>query len=90
MAYPGGNQNHDDRVVKLVSECTGVSYARTILSTHSFDMPTDVFRWNPTVYHRDWDRFEQFCEMIAGREDIFYGTNKEILEMYKEEQQIAL
>ena len=26
-----------------------------------------------------WDRFEAFCNMIGGREDIFYGTNREVL-----------
>ena len=27
----------------------------------------------------NWDVFEQFCRMIAGRADIFYGTNREFL-----------
>ena len=26
-----------------------------------------------------WDRFEEFCRMMSGKEDIFYGTNKEVL-----------
>ena len=26
-----------------------------------------------------WEKFEEFCKMMAGREDIFYGTNKEVL-----------
>ena len=26
-----------------------------------------------------WDRLERFCEMLAGRGDIFYGTNREVL-----------
>lgn len=25
-----------------------------------------------------WEKFEEFCEYIAGRSNIFYGTNKEI------------
>ena len=29
--------------------------------------------------HNDWKRFEEFLEMISGREDIFYGTNAECL-----------
>lgn len=29
--------------------------------------------------HNTWDRMEEFCKMISGREDIFYGTNKEVL-----------
>ncbi len=26
-----------------------------------------------------WERFEGICKLLAGREDIFYGTNKEVL-----------
>lgn len=26
-----------------------------------------------------WDRFEGFCRMMSGKEDIFYATNREIL-----------
>lgn len=26
-----------------------------------------------------WDKFEAFCEMMSGCEDIFYGTNRQIL-----------
>lgn len=26
-----------------------------------------------------WDRFEDFCAMMSGKEDIFYGTNREVL-----------
>ena len=26
-----------------------------------------------------WERFEEFCAMICGKEDIFYGTNREVL-----------
>lgn len=25
-----------------------------------------------------WERFERFCALIAGKEDIFYGTNQEV------------
>lgn len=28
---------------------------------------------------QDWEQFERFCETIAGRDDIFYGTNKAVL-----------
>jgi predicted HD phosphohydrolase len=26
-----------------------------------------------------WDRIDEFCKLISGKEDIFYGTNTEIL-----------
>ena len=29
--------------------------------------------------HGAWERFEKFCQKIANRADIFYGTNREVL-----------
>ena len=31
------------------------------------------------IYPERWQIFEEFCKMMAGREDVFYGTNIEIL-----------
>ena len=28
-----------------------------------------------------WERFEDFCRMMSGKNDIFYGTNREILDI---------
>ena len=27
----------------------------------------------------EWDKFEEFCKLISGKEDIYYGTNTEVL-----------
>ena len=27
----------------------------------------------------EWDKFEEFCRLIGGRGDVFYGTNREVL-----------
>jgi len=29
--------------------------------------------------HNDWARFEEFCKLISGHNDIFYGNNTEVL-----------
>lgn len=29
--------------------------------------------------NKNWDRFEEFCRLVSGRNDIFYGTNAEVL-----------
>lgn len=114
-AYPMGDC--DERVASLLRDRTGVKYARTVVSTHSFDLqPDNLFLLDPTVYHHremdemfrlgeeflslktdepklfyiwghayefdihnEWHRFEEFLEMISGRADIFYGTNKECI-----------
>ena len=46
------------------------------------DKPQIFYIWGHS-YEFDvsdnWDRFEEFCKMMAGHDDIFYGTNKEVL-----------
>lgn len=115
MAYPCGGVNNDERVADIIHNNTGVKYSRTITSTHSFEPQSELYRFNPTVYHREskemlklceeflkldtdtpalfyiwghsyefdiantWDFFEDFCRLISGHNDIFYGTNKEVL-----------
>lgn len=116
FAYPGGGVNHDDRTAEIIRKNTGIKYCRTNASSYSFDIQTDLYKFNPTVYHRaefdkmielgnkflkaksedprvfyiwghsyeidideNWQKFEEFCSMMSGREDIFYGTNREVL-----------
>lgn len=116
MAYPCGGTNNDDRVAEVIKSKTGVKYSRTITCNNSFDLQDNLFRFNPTVYHLDFDnifdlgksfietktdkpqifyiwghsyefdyqsdyraRFEEFLKFISNRDDVFYGTNKEIL-----------
>lgn len=116
MAYPGGGVNHDDRVVELIRNHTGIQYARTIISSHDFTPQNDLLRFRPSVYHHEefdkmfemaeeflalqpttpqifyiwghayefdihntWARMEEFCKLISGHSDVFYGTNKEVL-----------
>ena len=117
FAYPCGGVNHDDRVVKLIQENTGIQYARTILRNDSFDPQEDLLRFKPNTHHLNdpqrieeitrrfvemetdkpqilyiwghsyemdfeedsWARLENLFAYLANRDDIFYGTNKEIL-----------
>lgn len=110
MAYPNGGCN--DFVSDLIRKHTGIQYARTVVSTHNFDPQTDLFQFNPSIYHHremdemfklgerflniqtdtpqifyiwghayefdirnDWAKFEEFLQMMSGREDICYCTN---------------
>ena len=118
MAYPGGKVSpyHDDRVAQIIKKNTKIKYCRTTDTTGNFAPQENLYRFNPTDYHRNWERmmelgkqfvemktdipqvfyiwghsyemdFEQqnwiklesFFEMISGQDDIFYGTNKEVL-----------
>lgn len=116
MAYPGGGVNNDDRIAEIIKNHTGVKYSRTIMCNDSFDIQDNLYRFNPTVYHLDFDKmmemgkkfinlkpdkpqifyiwghtyefdyrsdyrvkFEDFLKLISNKDDIFYGTNKDIL-----------
>ena len=46
------------------------------------DRPQLFYIWGHAYefdIHCEWERFEDFCRMISGRSDIFYGTNREVL-----------
>ena len=50
LAYPNGS--YSDEVVDALKAC-GIRHARTVNATHSFDLPSDFLRWNPTCRHGD-------------------------------------
>ncbi len=116
MAYPCGGVNNDDRVAEILKTSTGVKYSRTITCNGSFDLQNNLYRFNPTAFHLDfdnlmklsedfinlnsdkpqifyiwghsyemdyypdyWIKLEEFFKLIANKNDIFYGTNKEVL-----------
>lgn len=117
MAYPCGGVNNDDRVAEIIKNSTDVKYSRTITNTDSFDPQSNLYRFDPNVYHilefdrlmemgkrfieaktdkpqifyiwghsyemdfepDSWIKLEEFFKLISGKDDIFYGTNKEVL-----------
>lgn len=116
FAYPCGGVNNDDRVAEIIKNNTGVKYCRTITCNGSFNLQNNLYRFNPTAFHIDfeqamelgqkfidlktdvpqifyiwghsfemeyadnnWQRLEEFFKLISGKDDIFYGTNKQVL-----------
>lgn len=116
MAYPGGGENNNDHIAKIIKENTGIKYSRTIASNNSFDPQDNLYRFNPTIHQMSfekaiilgeeflsleadtpkifyiwghsyeldydstrWPKLEEFFKLISNQDDIFYGTNKEIL-----------
>ena len=54
---------------------------RRFLETVS-DVPQILYVWGHAYefdIHNTWKQFEDFCQMISGHSDIFYGTNREVL-----------
>ena len=47
------------------------------------DTPQMFYIWGHSyefdIYPERWKQFEEFCKMMSGKDDIFYGTNLEIL-----------
>ena len=46
------------------------------------DTPQIFYIWGHAYeldIRNEWDRFEELCKMLSGKDDIFYGTNREIL-----------
>jgi len=45
------------------------------------DTPKLFYIWGHSYefdIHNDWNKFDEFCSMISGKDDIFYGTNEEV------------
>ena len=76
MAYPCGGVNNDDRVEGIIKSQTGVKYARTITSTHSFDLPKHLHRLDPTVCvcepEKMFELAEKFIDLQTEEDKIFY------------------
>ena len=76
MAYPCGGVNNDDRVANVIKNNTGIKYARTITSTHNFDLQENLYRFNPSVYHMELDKMlslgKEFTELTTDEPKIFY------------------
>lgn len=74
MAYAYGD--FDDRVVSLLADC-GITYSRTVTSTHAFSLPTKPLLWDPTCHHNDprlMELAKRFAEEKTYRDEpaLFY------------------
>ena len=48
------------------------------------DKPQIFYIWGHSYefdFENTWDKFEEFCKMMSGHDDIFYGTNREIFDI---------
>lgn len=75
MAYPC-NGNDADRVAQIIKESTAIKYARTTISTYNFNLQDNLYQFNPTVHHDDFDNLfrlgEEFVKLKADTPKLFY------------------
>lgn len=50
MSYPFGVYNED---LLKVLPVLGIEYSRTVVSTHSFGLPSNFLTWHPTCHHNE-------------------------------------
>ncbi len=76
MAYPEAGENYNEHVLELVRAHTPLRYARTIQSTYSFDLQTDLLRFNPTVYYIELEKLfelaQKFLDLQTEKDQILY------------------
>ncbi len=74
MAYPCGGV--DERVAGIIKKTTGVKYSRTITTNNCFDLQENLYRFNPTAYHLDFENMMQlgreFVELKPKEPKVFY------------------
>ncbi len=77
MAYPFSVQaSCDDRVKNILRSKTGIKFARTTDSTHSFELQNDLLQFNPTAHILEWDELfrlaEEFVNYSGEERKLFY------------------
>lgn len=76
MAYPGGPPNNDKRVQKLIKEHTGVKYARSYPSTHTFELPKNLYEIESSIYFQHPDKMfelgQEFLNLKTETPKLFY------------------
>lgn len=94
----GGNENHSfdvqEDLLRFRPTCHHndpllFEIAEKFLETESEDLKI-FYIWGHSYEFEDdcnWDRIEKLCRMIGGREDIFYGTNRDVFELCKLQKQ---
>lgn len=73
MAYANGAYN--DEVVEILKK-SGISYARTIISTEKFDLPTDWLRLPTTCHHANPKLMQLAEEFVKDEGQEYYWATK--------------
>lgn len=72
MAYAYGKV--DDESIEIMKNC-GIKYGRTVIATHRFDLPKDLYNWETTCHHRVdevFDLIEEYKNLDQDELSVFY------------------
>lgn len=75
MAYPCGGVNYDERVANIIKTQTKIDFARTAISSYSFDLQRDLLSFKPTIHFQDEKLFnltEEFITIQSKEPALFY------------------
>lgn len=75
MAYPCGGDCYDERVMKVITDCSPVRYARTTNAHHTFALPENFMAWHPTCHQNDpalMELADKFIEAEPEEDILFY------------------
>jgi len=76
MAYPCSGENHNDRVVEVIRNNTGIKYARTLKVENTFNVSDDLLCYKPTCHHhKHWNEMleigKRFLELESNEPKVF-------------------
>lgn len=72
MAYANGS--FDDKTIDILRNC-GIKYARTCVSSHSFDIPDEWLALSPTCHHNDPELFNLAEKFLDSRDNGYFWAN---------------
>lgn len=72
LAYANGDYN--DSVVEILKQC-GISYARTVISTEKFDLPSDWLKLPTTCHHKNPRLMELAKQFVEIKEKPYWWSN---------------
>lgn len=62
FVYPFGSYNKE---IKTILKDLGIQYARTVISTHSFQLQQNLLEFNPTCHHNDPQLFDIINQFLS-------------------------
>lgn len=73
MAYANGS--YDDKIIEILKSC-GIKYARTVVSTEKFDLPTDWLKLPATCHHNNPKLMQLAKRFVESGKQSYWWSNQ--------------